>query len=132
MRKKVLALLLSMVMFAAMTLNVFAHEVTEENVENGVCSLEEVMPRSGYCLNCGNFTQNTCLGDNEYLEEGPHRVFIDLIPIDCTVKYYISTSVEMCHVCYNVTQTFGYHYCYEVHTCSRGHYNICPMEATLQ
>ena len=134
MKKKVLAFLLSTTMLVAATLNVFAYELVEENTatseENSVCSLEAT-PRTGTCPECRNFTLMTCSGDNRFYEEGPHRIFIDLIETNCTVQYYVSGGAEVCHMCYHISEIYGDHYCYQIHECSVGYKDVCPMEASL-
>ena len=124
MRKKVLALVLAFTMLVAMSLNTFANDLLEESTTSGTgtvstCSLEAVA-RSGYCLNCGNNTLMTCTNDDKFYDQGPCRILWDLIEIDCHVLYYASGGVEKCHLCGNITQVYGEHYCYEVHDCSKG------------
>lgn len=80
------------------------------------------------CTNCGEFAPNVCYQQAIYYDEGPCYI-LDIIPTSCTVKYVVSGGAAKCLHCGTIVEEYGQHLCWELHSsCSKGHYDVCPMD----
>lgn len=74
------------------------------------------------CTDCSWFTVSVCGMEDVLMDEGYHNS-------KCYAYYYSSRGADMCPTCYKVVFQYGYHNCWESHeTCSKGEYDVCPMQ----
>ena len=78
------------------------------------------------CTACGEMCNTVCAMEGVVGDVYTHDT---LLTKDCQVTILRSRGATICSSCGNVNETYGYHDCWEVHTkCSKGQYDVCPME----
>lgn len=83
------------------------------------------------CQDCSWMMVSVCAKEAILVDEGYHTGLLGSAQTNCYAYYFESRGAIMCSLCYKVGYQGGQHACWEIHKkCSKGEYDVCPMEVS--